>query len=63
MKVELNIYEHSSNGLSLQIMPETQAEVVLLKGLWKHGKLYIGHPGNDKIGNPGHYIKWSQSDK
>jgi hypothetical protein len=58
MRVKLNIYQHSSNGLSLQLMPETQEEFVLLKGLWKHGKLKTGHPSDDKVGNPGHYINW-----
>ena len=39
MKVELVTYLAKSNGLSLFVVPETEAERVLLQGLWKHGTL------------------------
>lgn len=39
MQAKLVTYEHSENGISVFVMPETEAERVLLKGLWKHGKM------------------------
>ena len=39
MKCELIIFDHAANGLSLFVVPETDAERVVLRGLWKHGEL------------------------
>lgn len=39
MKAKLITYEHSENGISLFVVPETEAERILLQGLWKHGQL------------------------
>ncbi len=39
MKVEVHGYEHVENGISIQLIPETQAEVTLIKVAWKHGKM------------------------
>lgn len=39
MEVKLIAYEHSVNGLSLFVIPKTDVERDLLKGLWKHGRL------------------------
>lgn len=39
MKAKLITYEHSENGISLFVVPETEAERILLQGIWKHGQL------------------------
>lgn len=39
MKCKLHTYDHSANGLSLFVVPETDAERELLKALWRHGAL------------------------
>lgn len=39
MKVELITFAHSGNGLSLCVIPESDVEERLLKGIWQHGKL------------------------
>jgi len=39
MRCELIIYSHSENGLSLFVVPETDTERQLLRGLWTHGEL------------------------
>jgi hypothetical protein len=60
MKVELVSYEHSSNGLSLHVQPETQVEEKLLMAIWKHGVLATDYPNNDVsiVGNSTYMIKW-----
>ncbi len=62
MKVEVQTYVHSANGLSLQLIPETEQEASLLHGFWKHGKLEFGHPCSAKFGT-GYYIKWDQREE
>lgn len=44
MKVEAYSYEHES-GVSLQLVPESDVEQVLLKSLWKHGRLEVNYNG------------------
>jgi len=39
MRCELLTYAHGSNGLSLFVIPETDAERELLRGMWNHGEL------------------------
>jgi hypothetical protein len=39
MNCKLVSYTHAANGLSLFIVPETDAERELLSALWKHGEL------------------------
>lgn len=39
MKTSIVTYEHRINGLSLFVVPETDEEREVLKGLWRHGKL------------------------
>lgn len=39
MQAKLITYGHANNGLSLFVVPETDAERVLLRGLWEHGTL------------------------
>lgn len=55
MNIKIKNYEHCENGISLQIVPETDAEEQLLKGIFKHGKLETGHPCKE-FGNTGFYI-------
>ena len=55
MKAELQSYMHAVNGLSLQLMPETETEAQLLKAIWAHGHLNTGHPCGAKWGT-GYYI-------
>lgn len=56
MKADVTSYEHASNGLSLQLMPETEAEVELLRAIWKHGHLDTGHPCG-AFGVTGFYVR------
>ena len=44
MKVEAYRYEHSPL-LSIQIVPETDVEEVLLRSLWQFGRLERVHDG------------------
>ena len=44
MYVEAYSYEHSV-GVSLQIVPETDVEKILLQSLWKHGVLEVNYNG------------------
>ena len=32
-------YEHASNGLSIEILPETDAERAVVHAIWKHGEM------------------------
>lgn len=57
MKVELQSYTHASNGVSLKLIPETNVEEELLRGLWRHGELKTGHPCGAQ-GNTGYYLQW-----
>lgn len=41
MKAELVTFEHQENGVSLFVVPETDAERELLRGLWRHGRMEI----------------------
>lgn len=61
MKIKLNTYHHSDNGISLQVVPETDEEESLLRGIWKHGKLDVGHPCAER-GSTGFYVKWQNKD-
>lgn len=57
MKVALVTFNASSNGISLHVVPETDQEEELLRGLWRHGVLErcngIGNRG------AGFAISWS----
>ena len=44
MKVEAYSYEHEP-GVSLQIVPETEVEQILLQSLWKHGSMELNYFG------------------
>jgi hypothetical protein len=44
MKVIAYSYEHES-GVSLQLVPESDVEKILLQSLWKHGVLEVNHTG------------------
>ncbi len=56
MKVRLVTYQHESNGMAIQVMPETDAEVEILRSMWAHGRLAAGHPCGG-TGGIGFYIK------
>lgn len=56
MKVRLVTYQHESNGMAIQVMPETDVEVELLRSVWAHGRLATGHPCGG-TGEIGFYIK------
>lgn len=55
MKVKLVNYEHAENGVSLQLIPESDVEEQLLRSIWKHGKMNLGHPGKEQ-GGIGFYV-------
>lgn len=59
MKVKIVTYGHAENGISLQVIPETDEEEALLHGLWKHGRMELGHPSGEK-GGIGFYVSWRQ---
>jgi len=56
MKVKLTSYAHADNGISLQIIPETDAEDAILRGFWRHGNLNTGHPCGEGVSATGFYI-------
>ena len=60
MKIKLVTYEHADNGISLQVIPETDEEEALLHGVFKHGKMELGHPCKEK-GGIGFYLSWKIS--
>lgn len=60
MKVDLVVYEHAENFLSLQLCPENKIEEDLLRGFFKHGEMKTGHPGKAN-GDTGFYISWKTS--
>lgn len=62
MKCDLVTFEHSENGLSLFVIPETDTERKLLQGLWKHGKLEKCNGIADNSGQ-GFCIAWKLKDK
>lgn len=58
MKVALSSFVHSENGLALYVVPETDAERVLLRAMWQHGRLEkCNSPLDDKSGE-GFSIHW-----
>ncbi len=62
MQCEVAIYEHPENGISLFIVPETDAERQLLFGLWKHGTLKMCNGVADGSGQ-GFCIDWKMIEK
>ena len=62
MKVQLITYEHSSNGLALFVVPETDAERALLRGLWRHGEMVTCNGVADGS-EQGFAIMWRQERK
>lgn len=56
MKVELVNYANSGNGMAIKMLPETDVEVELLRGIWTHGRMDTGHPCGAN-GTIGFYIK------
>lgn len=58
MKNEIQIYTGAQNGLSLNVIPETDEEEQVLLGLWRHGRLELVHPG-DSGAKRGYSIQWS----
>ncbi|KKM93798.1 hypothetical protein LCGC14_1204630 [marine sediment metagenome] len=48
MKTRLFTYVHESNGLSLEIVPETDTEAELLAALWKHGRMETSYSSDNK---------------
>ena len=48
----------SGNGLSITLCPETEIEKAVLKGLQKHGKLELVHPGRCQASNPAVALVW-----
>jgi hypothetical protein len=57
MRCEVVVYEHRDNGLSLFVVPETDAERALLDGLWKHGELNTCNGVADRS-SKGYCVAW-----
>lgn len=57
MKTKLITYNHSENGVSLFVVPETDEERELLRGLWRHGTLAIRNGVADQSGE-GFAVTW-----
>lgn len=57
MQAKLITYGHASNGVSLFVVPETDAERELLRGLWRHGKLQTCNGVADRSGQ-GFCVTW-----
>ncbi len=60
MKTKLITYEHAVNGISLFVIPETEAERELLRGLWKHGEMKACNGVADNS-EQGFAISWKQT--
>ena len=45
MNAKIISYEHASNGLSIEIVPETDAERAVVHAIWNHGKIKHGRNG------------------
>ena len=43
MKVRLYSYVHESNGLAVEVVPETSDEEELIAALWKFGQMETGY--------------------
>jgi hypothetical protein len=65
MKVALNVYAHAENGMSIQLMPETEFESAFLKSFASGETKFSGegHPCDDKISPCGYRIKVLRGDK
>jgi hypothetical protein len=60
MRCEIGTYAHASNGITLYVVPETDAEHELLMGLWKHGAMeLVDHPASDTKYGRGFAVTWS----
>lgn len=57
MQVKLATYAAALNGVSLFVIPETEAERALLRGFWKHGKMETCNGTMDNSGM-GFCISW-----
>lgn len=62
MKTSVVTYEHRTNGLALFVVPETDQERELLKGLWKHGELKTCNGVADGS-TQGFCVSWALRDK
>ena len=62
MQVKLITYEHAANGVSLFVVPETDAERELLRGIWKHGQLSTCNGVADDS-SQGFKIGWKMADE
>jgi len=45
MKARIFAYVHAANGLSVEIVPETEAESAVLSAAWKHGYMDTAYSG------------------
>ena len=50
MKTKLFRFKHEVNGLAVEIIPETEAEHVVLDALWEWGKMEIVSSSKNPIG-------------
>lgn len=62
MKLKLITFEHAENGVSLFVVPETDEERQLLRGLWKHGELQTCNGVADRS-EQGFAIAWKTARK
>jgi len=61
MKVKLYTFLHAANGLNIELIPETEQEFELLRGVWRHGKLNTCYANHSKYGC-GFAIEWRLPD-
>lgn len=57
MKCRLYTYVHESNGIAIELMPETDVELHLLAGFWKFGRLEKAHGGDDVPHSEGFVVR------
>lgn len=62
MKTKLKSYVHSENGLSLQLIPETEMEEGILTVIFKHGEMEITHSSGEQ-GKRGYSLSWMMTDE
>lgn len=62
MRCEIITYTHAENGISVFVVPETDAERELLKGLWTHGEMRMCNGIADGT-STGFCVAWKMKEK
>jgi|TARA_Y100000310_G_scaffold151178_1_gene150711 hypothetical protein len=61
MKLKIYHLKHASNGLRMEVVPETQQEHETLHALWTHGVLDTIHSTDNHFGS-GLVVRWKREE-